>query len=270
MTRLLTEQGHPVRALTRQPDQAALPESVEVVGGDLSDPGTLTSHLFAGVHQVFVFPVWSGVGPLVTAAAEAGVSRFVVLSSLAVAAERAHDAGSASYRHHQAVEKTVRESVAERAGSWTFLRPGTFATNLLSWAFPIRSGLPVRAPYLDSAQAPIHELDIAEAAVHVLTTESHHNQAVALTGPQALTRRQQIQAIAAGIGRAVAAEEISAAQFRAEFGRYIPDDIVTMLLDYWADSVQRPDVPRSVEAVTGRPGRPLEQWARDHQADFTG
>lgn len=49
---------------------------------------------------------------------------------------------------------------------------------------------------------------------------------------------------------------------------YVPDAILTRLLDYWRDTATLPDVPRPVTSVTGRPGRTLEKWARDHRADF--
>jgi hypothetical protein len=48
-------------------------------------------------------------------------------------------------------------------------------------------------------------------------------------------------------------------------------DIISMLLDYWSDTVETPDVVRpTVRQVTGRPARTLAAWARDHAAAFTG
>ena len=48
----------------------------------------------------------------------------------------------------------------------------------------------------------------------------------------------------------------------------MPDDIVTMVLDHWRDTVDEPDAVRSSERLTGRPARTLAEWARDHAADF--
>src|SRR3954464_2146233 len=73
------------------------------------------------------------------------------------------DIGSASYTHHLAVERAV----TSRTEEWTILRPGTFANNLLSWAWTVKAGAPVRAPYINSAQAPIHEKDVADVAAAV-------------------------------------------------------------------------------------------------------
>lgn len=158
--------------------------------------------------------------------------------------------------------------MTSRTDRWTILRPGTFATNLLSWAHPIRSGWPIRAPYLSSAQAPIHEADVAEAAAAALLHDDWIGQALPLTGPEALTRSQQVAAIGAGIGRDLPVQEISPEEFRAEMAAYVPDAILTMLLDYWRDTVTMPGVPRPVTPVTGRPGRRLEEWARDHRGEF--
>jgi hypothetical protein len=47
-----------------------------------------------------------------------------------------NDPASPSHRHHSTVEERVRESGVP----FTFLRPGTFATNLLAWAGPLRGG----------------------------------------------------------------------------------------------------------------------------------
>ena len=64
--------------------------------------------------------------------------------------------------------------------------------------------------------------------------------------------------------------EISPDEFRADVARFIPGDIVDMLLAYWSDTVAEPDRVRTgVRDLTGRPGRTLDQWARDHRAAFT-
>ncbi|MFG1992064.1 NAD(P)H-binding protein [Actinoplanes sp. NPDC048988] len=257
--------GEQVRAVSRQPKEAELPEGVEVVGADLTASSSLTADLFDGVDRMFVFPIDHGVDDLVAAAVAGGVGRFVVLSSLAAAGEFPRDIGSASHTHHVAVERAV----TARTDAWTILRPGTFANNLLSWAWPIKAGMPIRAPFIHSAQAPIHEADIADAAAAALLRDGHHGQIYPLTGPQSLTRIDQVAAIGAGIGRDIRLVEISPDEFRADVAPFISEDIVAMLLDYWSDTVAEPDRVRSgVRDLTGRPGRTLEEWARDHRAAF--
>ncbi|MEV6031062.1 NAD(P)H-binding protein [Nonomuraea sp. NPDC052116] len=259
----LLARGAAVRALTRKPDDADLPAGVEVVAGDLADAATLGSEVFDGVDRAFVFPA-QGVDAFVTAAVAHGVHRFTVLSSLAAAKEFQRDHGSASQLHHAVVEAAV----TDRTDAWTILRPGTFAGNLLSWAWQIRSGAPIRAPYLASAQAPIHEYDVAEAAAEALLSDDHLGEAIPLTGPQALTRSEQVAIIGEALGREISLVEITPEEFRAETAQFIPEPMMKMLLDYWHDTLTVPDVPRPVTAVTGRPGRALAQWAIDHRADF--
>lgn len=261
----LLARGASVRALTRKPADANLPEGVEIVAGDLADAATLGPQVFEGVDRAFVFPA-QGVDAFVEAAVTAGVHRFTVLSSLAAAMEHPRDHGSASQLHHTAVESAV----TTRTDAWTILRPGTFANNLLTWSWQIRSGAPIRAPYLASAQAPVHEYDVAEAAAQTLLSDDHIGETIPITGPQALTRTEQVAAIAAALGRDIPLVEITPDEFRTETAQFIPQPIMKMLLDYWSDTLTAPDRPRPATPVTGRPGRTLAQWAADHRADFGG
>ncbi|MBJ8342061.1 NAD(P)H-binding protein [Antrihabitans sp. YC3-6] len=259
----LLARGADVRAVSRKPDDAALPAGVDVVAGDLADASTLGPEVFDGVDQAFVFPA-QGVDTFVAAAVSAGVHRFTVLSSLAAALEFPRDHGSASQLHHSAVEAAV----TERTDAWTILRPGTFANNLLSWAWQIRTGAPIRAPFLASAQAPIHEYDVAEAAAETLLSDDYLGEVIAMTGPQAVTRTQQVAAIGNALDRKIQLIEITPDEFRSETEQFIPEPVLKMLLDYWSDTLATPDQPRPVTPVTRRPGRSLEQWATDHRADF--
>ncbi|WP_040165311.1 SDR family oxidoreductase [Microbacterium gorillae] len=260
----LVDAGESVRALSRDPASAALPEAVEVVAGDLAAPAGLAPSIFDGVDRVFVFPA-ATVDHLVAGAVAVGVDRFVVMSSLAAAEEFPRDRGSASQVHHAAVEKAV----TARSDNWTVLRPGTFADNLLSWAPSIAHGAPVRAPYLASAQAPIHAADVADAAAAALLSDDWTRQAIALSGPESLTRREQIAAIGAAIGAEITAEEITPEEFRTEAAAYVPEPVIAMLLDYWRDTVTEPDRVRSgVRDLTGKPGRTLAEWAAEHRSAF--
>jgi len=265
VTELLAK-GADVRAVTRDPEKAALPAGVDVVRADLGDASTLTPDLFEGVEAAFVFPTDRPVDEFVVAAVAGGVERFVVLSSLAVSAHFPRDIGSASQVHHLEVETAI----TSRTAGWTMLRPGTFANNLLSWAYPIKAAGRVTAPYIHSAQTPIHEADVAAVAAVVLTKQGHEGKIYELTGPESLTRIEQVAAISAAIDREIAIDEISPEQFREDVSRFIPEDVIKMLLDYWSDTIEVPDVPTTTVAdLTGQPARTLAQWAVDHRADFS-
>jgi uncharacterized protein YbjT (DUF2867 family) len=257
----LLERGEDVRALSRDASSAGLPDAVTVVEGSLA---TAPAAAFAGVHSIFLFPADEGVDEFVEAAVSAGVSRFVVLSSLAVSGRNARDADSATAIHHRAVE----EAVTSRTAEYTILRPGNFANNLLFWAFPIRSGYPVRIPYPTSSQVLIHEADVAFAAARALAEPVAGDRILELTGPASLTKIEQLAAISDVVGRELPHVEVSAHEFRADMNQYMPADIIDMLLRYWSETVDEPEEP--LASPTGNPGLPLARWAEDHRADFVG
>ena len=265
LVRQLLQDGHPVRVTTRDPDKAGFPGQVEVVGGDFAR-GDLPAAAFDGVTTAFVFPAVTGIDGFLARVVEAGVGQLVLLSSLWAAGEHERDRGSMSNLHHVAVEAAV----AATGIPATVLRPGDLASNLLFWAWPIKTAGVVRAPYASSAQAPIHEADVAAVAAAALSSAGHAGQTYPLTGPQALTRADQLAAIGAAIGRALTFDEISPEEFARQMAQYMPAEVIKMLLDYWSDTVTEPDVVLgTVEAVTGRPARTLAQWARDHAAAFS-
>lgn len=259
IVRALVDDGIAVRAVSRTPDAARLPAAVEVVQGDLAH---VPRSAFAGVDKLFLFPAETGVESFVEQAVSAGVSRIVVLSSLAVSGRNTRDSESPTAGHHRRVE----EAVLARTDDWTVLRPGNFANNLLFWSFAIRTGQPVRMPYAESSQVLIHETDIAAAAVQALTLPGQAGSILELTGPTSLTKVQQLAAISSAIGREVPWVEISPDEFRSDMAQFMPADIVEMLLRYWAETVDAPEVP--LPGLPGIPSTSLAQWAHDHRDAF--
>ncbi|MCF3178345.1 NAD(P)H-binding protein, partial [Streptomyces sioyaensis] len=106
------------------------------------------------------------------AAAEAAGSPHIVLLS-ALGAEDGDATHDPIVRMHRAAENSLRRSGL----SWTFLRPGAFATNTLQWAPAIRATGTVKAPYPQAHASAIHEADIADIAVLALTGQGHEGQA---------------------------------------------------------------------------------------------
>lgn len=253
-----------VHALSRRPDQTSFPAGVKVFGGDLT-ANHLPDEMFDGVKSVFLFPAEGDVSPFLVKAKAAGVEHLVVLSSLAAAAEFPRDLNSPSYRHHRAIEQAVEASGI----AYTFLRPGSFANNLRFWSHSIKTQRMVYGPYPQSAQALIHEADVAAVAVAALTTAGDQGVKYALTGPASLTQAEQLKTIGAAIGQELTYQVITPDQFRQSMSQFMPADIIQMMLDYWSDTVEQPDVVRpTVEQITGRPARTLAQWAADHAAEF--
>jgi len=260
----LAAQGHQVHTLTRTPLRRSGLNALHSFLGDLNSR-EFEASLFAGVEALFLFPAAGSVDAFLTAAKNRGVQRVVVLSSLAAAQEFPRDLRSPSALHHRKVEQAVLDSGL----AFTFLRCGTFANNLRQWAPTIKAQGMVFGPYPNSVQAPLHEADIADAAVAALTLVGHSGVIHRLTGPEALSQSDQLAAIGGAIGRRLTYKKTTAEQFRASVGPFMPADIVQMLLDYWADTERVPEVAQdNVESITGKPARRLAAWAADHADEF--
>lgn len=260
----LVAAGVPVRALTRDPARADLPAGAEVVAGDLTRPADLP---LAGVTAAYLIAVVESDEAAAHAeaflAAAPDLRRVAFLSSSAVTARR-----PGSYELHRDVERVVEASGV----AWTHVRPGEFMSNKLVWARGIREDDAVRAPFPDSVGAPVHEADVAEVVVHALLHDGHERRAYTLSGPEALTHRQQAEAFARGLGRPIRFERLTYGQARAALIRDegLPYDVAEYLLGYMAQHAEEPaDVTPDFTEVTGRRGRTLAEWAADHAADLT-
>ncbi|HEX2036246.1 MAG TPA: NAD(P)H-binding protein [Chloroflexota bacterium] len=254
----LVRAGAPaVRALTVDPEQAALPPQVEVVTGYLGRPSTLPAAL-AGIDTVYLAPLPRTVRAFTALARRAGVRRVVTLSSSSVDEEAA---GDPAQWHYYAVEQAV-----EQAGfAWTHLRPGSFMTNTLGWADSIRREGVVRWPYPGASETPIDLRDIAAVAAVVLLDERHTGQSYTLTGPQSIRQIDQVRAIGAAIGKEIRFEELTPEQARQAWRGTVPEAAIAWLLDGYALSTAQPQVPLpTVQELTGRPARTFAQWAIDH------
>jgi uncharacterized protein YbjT (DUF2867 family) len=91
--------------------------------------------------------------------------------------------------------------------SWTFLRAIDFATNTLGWADQVKQGV-VRWPYGQASRSLIHECDIADVAVHVLTSAWHDGPAEVSTGPESIIHAEQVRIIGEAVGREARWEDL--------------------------------------------------------------
>ncbi len=267
----LLERGISVRAMTRVPESARLPEAAEVVRGDLADPDGLETCL-DGVDAVFLMWPFHDARPM-TAILEAikrHARRVVLLSSGAVQDGLAPEQHTEPVgRSHAEVEHRLRHSGL----AWTVLRPSTFAANALWWADQIRSGDTVAGPYGAVRMAMLHEADIAAVAVAALTEDGHDQKCYQLNGPELLTQTEQVHIIGQALGRPLRWQELSREQARRRLldSESFPDSFVDVLLDGYANMLDAPApaLTRTVETVTGTPARAFHQWALDHAEQFS-
>jgi len=266
VVRELLAAGLSVRALTRRPEAAGLPASVEIVSGDLTMPESLDAGL-QGVSAVFL--VWTA-APATASAVVARLAeqarRVVLLSSPHQTPHPFFQQPNPMAAFHAELERLMADAGLES----TILRPGMFASNTrLWWAPQIRQGDVVRWPYGSVETAPIDERDIAAVAMRVLTDDRHIGRDYVLTGPQAISQAGQVSAIGAVLGREIRFVELSPDEFRQEMAGRAPAAAVDMLLNAWQAASGHPAFLTSTVAdIVGRPALTFQQWAVDHADDF--
>lgn len=256
----------PVRALSREQKSVDAPLGADVVSGDLTVPESLDAAL-AGVGAVFL--VWTA--PVVHAAdaiarIAAHTKRLVYLSAPYQTPHPFFQQPNPMAAMHAEVERLINAADL----TYTFIRPGMFAANVVHWWAPqIRSGDVVRWPYAAAATAPIDERDVARVVARTLCDDGFTRGDYVLTGPASLTHADQVRIIGEVLGRAVRFEELSPEEFRRQTSGTWPPRVVDMLLDAWHAAVDLPAyVTTSVGDLTGTPARTFRQWVEDHREAF--
>lgn len=227
----LVSAGIRPRVLVRRPERlpTKLTPHVEVRRGDLDDPASVRAAL-TGVERLFLLT--SGVeGPTrdavaIDAATAARVRHVVKLSVMGAEYESITFA-----RWHRAGEKRLEASGL----AWTFLRPGSFASNALWWAETVRSQSAVYLPVGDGRSAVIDPADIGAVAVKALCEPGHEGRAYVLSGPEALTVGQQAASLGRYLGRTITHVDVPPEAARqAMLASGMPEAYVSGLLELHA------------------------------------
>jgi (4-alkanoyl-5-oxo-2,5-dihydrofuran-3-yl)methyl phosphate reductase len=103
---------------------------------------------------------------------------------------------------HRAGERALREAGVPS----TFLRAAGFDYNIGVWLAGAENGV-VYAPYPDAALPVIDPVDIAAAAVAVLVSAEPAPAVYLITGPAAVTLREQVQTVNELTGRSLTVEQ---------------------------------------------------------------
>jgi uncharacterized protein YbjT (DUF2867 family) len=268
---LVSASGMRVRAMTRQPQQAAArvhardrASAIEWVHGDLSAPETLPRAL-AGVERALLL---SPADPrqaeleegFIAAAAAARVGHVVKISALGAAP----DAGFPGGRLHARVERAL-----ERSGlAFTHLRPHGFMQNLLRSAAAIREQGKLFAPMGDARVSLIDARDVAAVAAVVLREGSRHaGKRYELTGPEALSFADVAAHLGTAAGRPVTYVDVPPEDARkAMLQRGTPEWLVDNVLALHAcfRTGRWSAVEPTVRELTGRPARTFLDFTREH------
>ena len=262
----LAARGERPRVFVRDEAKARIRfgESVDICVGDLGDRESLTAAM-QGVDAFFLVTSGPQIPMLDELAADvaraASVGFVVKLSSLDVEQSLAIGAW------HEQGEAAIRASGLP----FTFLRPSGFMTNLLAWAGSIKAEAVVRTSTGNGKRAFIHSDDIAAVAVRALTSRKYAGEALALTGPEALSFTEVATKIGVAIGRELRYETLSdeeaGRRFEAtgasaeetaahvELWRAIREERVAMVTD-------------GVEGALGRKPIGLDQWIAENAGAF--
>ncbi|MDD7942287.1 NAD(P)H-binding protein [Actinomycetospora lutea] len=266
----LAATGSRVRAMSRKPQDVAVPVGAAVVRGDADEPASLDA-AFAGVDRAFLMSAETidpDTGPthvpaLVDAAVRAGVSHLVLLSVYS-----GGEGGDVLAAWWAQIERSVVGSGLR----WTLLRPGRFMSNALAWASRLDGSDEVAVPFAHRPAASIDPADIAAVAAAALTdTDGRHDGAThQLSGPAAMTPSDELAAIGALLGRPLRAVEPPLDQVRAGMIRSgMREAVVDAALARTLESSDGAEVLPTVERVLGRPARSFGDWLDAHRDAFT-
>lgn len=243
------------------PDGSPLPDSETVVLGHTPGRPELATALEGAETLVIAGAAPRDPDPfaLITAAAEHGVRRILHLS-LVGAGEQAV---AMPARRQWLVEQEVRASGA----TWTILQVS------------IQFGAFVRAVHDDVLRAPagagraaaVSHADVADAATAVLLDErvhAHDRVTYRITGPEALSGGEVVEALSVAIGRTVRYEPVAARDLYSTPIPWVHD------LDSWisccaaVDAGVYEEVSDAVPALAGRPARTFGRWLDDYPVEW--
>jgi uncharacterized protein YbjT (DUF2867 family) len=261
----LQARGAAVRGFVR--DRPGERPGVEWAVGDLADPAAMRAAL-TGIDAVFLIwplldsaPAHDLVAELVAAA-----PRVVYLSSTAI------DDGAARQSDPIVQVHADMEALLRDAGLRPIvLRSDTLASNARGWAPQLQAGDVVSGPDI-ARTAVVDERDVADAAVVALLVDHDQldREPYLLTGPEVLSRADQVALLGAALRRRLRFEAVAADLARSRMltdGR--PERLVEALI---AASLHRPEsnlTTDHVERLIGRPAGTFAKWAIDHAADFS-
>lgn len=245
--------------------RALLGERVDIHIGDLESPGPSLVDALAGVGGIFLVTDGPDLDErdrtVCLAARHAGVDHVVKLSTLDVRT------GTGTGPWHALGEQAIRESGL----AFTFIQAAGFMSNALGWSESIRRNGVLRSSTGAGKIAFIHPDDIADVATASLISREHDNQALVITGPEALSYGEMGEVIGRAVGKSVRFQEITDDEAYARAVKWAGEGAyVDALVDIWrAVREGRLDtVTDGVRQVSGREPISFDRWAVENTASF--
>src|SRR5499425_3433926 len=273
IVRALLAKGALVYAMVQDRSRAEDLEQAgaELVVADFDRPDTLGAAL-AGVERALLL---SAVDQrlveretrFVEQARRAGLRHLVKFSAIG-----AHPAASFTFgRQHGAAERMIMDSGL----AFTLVQPNFFMQNLLWSAETIKTRGELYSSLGSTPASHVDARDIAAVIVAVLTDppDRHAGRVHLVTGPAALSFDDVADIFSRLLQRPVRYQPLSDEQLKAGVlaaGQREWQAAALVELNAYARQGHASVVTDTVERITGRPARTMEQWLRDHAAAFQG
>jgi uncharacterized protein YbjT (DUF2867 family) len=263
--------GHRVRAMVQDPSRAdeLRRAGAELVRGDFDTPTTLDA-VMAGVQRALLLsPVDQRLAErearFVERAKTAGLEHLVKFSAIG-----AHPAVSFTWgRQHGTAERHVMDSGLP----FTFVQPNFFMQNLLWSADSIKARGEFYGSLGSTPASYVDTRDIAAVIAAALTEplERHAGRIHLVTGPAALSFDQIAAVCSRVVGRPVRYVNLTDEQLKAGLlasGQSDWQATALIELNTYARQGHASVVTDTVQRITGRPARTIEEWFKDHAAAF--
>lgn len=248
-----------------QKARALFGKKVDIYIGDLEDPKSSLSTALAEADGIFLVTDGPDLDKkdraISFAAFGVGVRHVVKLSTLDVRT------GIGTGPWHAHGENAIRESGV----AFTFIQAAGFMSNMLGWSESIRREGVLRSSTGEGRIAFIHPDDIAAIAIAALTTRYYDDQALIVTGPEALSYREMAATIGEAIGKPIAYVEITDRQAYLDTVAWAGEGpYADALVDIWRAVRQGrlATVTDGVRRVTGREPIRFAQWAAENTTSF--
>ncbi|KAK0642911.1 hypothetical protein B0T16DRAFT_459114 [Cercophora newfieldiana] len=259
------------------------------VQADLSDPASITSAVSStGATRAFIYINHATQDHMLSAiqALQAGGITFVVFLSTGSLRGDLHAVDQKdiiSWSHAQ-VELNLQAEFGKE--NYVPIRPAFFATNSFWWKRMIPTGkVKVFAPDMKVDWITPGDIGRVSASVLLGGAKPGDEEAVWLIGPQKMSLRDGITAIAKAAGKQVVIEEVGpegGVEVYTENGT--PRPVAELLVesfgklkavqeaggDWLPDGEEWEAAVKVVERYTGKPAMTLEEWAEEYKDEFRG
>lgn len=273
VVRHLAAAGTEVRALTRSPDKADLPDGVTAVAGELTDTDAVRRAL-DGVSGLFLLSAvtaeeLTGTLLALSLAQAAGVRDVVYLS--VIHADRFTDPP------HFAAKAAAERMIAEQGISATVLRPGYFMQNDAGWRDALLAGT-YPPPVGDRGVLVVDTRDLGEIGARALLARQDAaspppTETVDVVDPQTYTGSGLAGIWSDVLGRPVSygGDDLDAfeQQMAGSAPGYLARDIRLMFGRFARDGlVAAPGTDERLQELLGRPMRSYRDFATETAASW--